>query len=85
MGCFYDNSNPEELKLNAVGSKNTMCSWHNDCVCRARGPEVALKRAIEPFLATPDFYTFTLLAHFFLRALRARRQRKVAFQLKSEN
>jgi len=56
VGCFYDNSNPEKLKLNAHNNDNkNSCTGTNDCLCRARGERRALKRAVELLLATPDF------------------------------
>ena len=55
VGCFYDNNNPERLKLNSDGNNKIGCSGANDCVCRARGARRALKRATELLLATPDF------------------------------
>jgi hypothetical protein len=55
IGCYYDNSNPEQLKVNTGTSNPNFCTGTNDCVCRKNGTELALKRAIELFLATPDF------------------------------
>ena len=61
----------------------------NRGVCNAHRVGVGFPEGVKllhfyaEFLATPDFYTFTLLAHFFLRALRARRQRKLRFSSKT--
>lgn len=55
FGCFYDNNDPENLKLNVAGPDRVSCTTNNDCVCKARGERDALRRAIELVLATPDF------------------------------
>jgi hypothetical protein len=55
VGCYYDNANPENLMLNSDGNNRVSCAWNKNCVCKARGEERALKRAIELFVLTPDF------------------------------
>ena len=54
-GCFYENTNTGNLRLNSAGTRRTTCTGFNKCVCQARGESHALKRAIELMLATPDF------------------------------
>lgn len=57
VGCYYDGAAPEKLILNdnANPTKRSLCSATRDCLCKARGPHVALKRAIELMTLTPDF------------------------------